>query len=291
MPGPPRPGPGESQVRGGRQGTPARRGRGGYRRDARDVDYEGHQREGLRQSSLVHGADHGRVHRRRARRGLVRAAGNRTKESITSFEILEKYAGVLVRDDYGGYVSYDPQLAGVQQCTAHLLRYLDDAHEIDKVTQVWARQVADVLRAAIKAVKTARESGLTCLDADVLTDLRTRYDQGVAVGISANLSRPWPRTGNHPGLQLANRLHRKADQVWLFTERFDVPPTNNGSESAVRGYKLAVKVSGCWRSLATLKRHCRIRSYLTSSRNHGVRTIDAVRDALSATPWMPPVPA
>ena len=80
-------------------------------------------------------------------------------------------------------------------------------------------------------------------------------------------------------------------QVWLFTERFDVPPTNNGSESAVRGYKLALKISGCWRSLATLKRHCRIRTYLTSTRNHGLRTIDAVRDALSATPWMPPTPA
>jgi len=220
------------------------------------------------------------------------AAGNRTKESITSFEILEKYAGVLVRDDYGGYVSYDPQLAGVQQCTSHLLRYLDDAHEIDQVAQAWARQVADVLRAAIKAVRTAREAGLTCLDADVLADLRTQYDQGVAVGVSTNLSRLWRKDGeNHPGLVLAKRLHLKARQVWLFTTRFDVPPTNNGSEHAVRGYKLAVKISGCWRSLETLKRHCRIRSYLTSSRNHGVRTIDAVRDALSTTPWMPPAPA
>ena len=140
-------------------------------------------------------------------------------------------------------------------------------------------------------MKAARAQGRTCLDADVLADLRTQYDQGVAVGISTNLSRPWPRDGSHPGLKLANRLHRKAAQVWLFTHRFDVPPTNNGSESAMRGYKLALKISGCWRSLATLQRHCRIRSYLTSSRNHGVRAIDAVRDALTATPWMPPTPA
>ena len=28
-----------------------------------------------------------------------------------------------------------------------------------------------------------------------------------------------------------NLLH-----VWLFTTRFDVPPTNNGSESAIRGF-------------------------------------------------------
>lgn len=47
---------------------------------------------------------------------------------------------------------------------------------------------------------------------------------------------------------------------------------------------MALKISGCWRSLATLQRHCRIRSYLTSSRNHGVRAIDAVRDALTGNP-------
>jgi transposase len=54
---------------------------------------------------------------------------------------------------------------------------------------------------------------------------------------------------------------------------------------------MALKISGCWRSLATLQRHCRIRSYLTSSRNHGVRAIDAVRDALTGNPLMPPTPA
>jgi hypothetical protein len=45
------------------------------------------------------------------------AAGNRTKASI--------------RDDYGGYLSYDTTLADVQQCLAHLYRYLEDAYGTD----------------------------------------------------------------------------------------------------------------------------------------------------------------
>ena len=65
------------------------------------------------------------------------AAGNRTKLSITGFGILDGFAGVLVRDDYGGYLSYDAGLAGVQQCLAHLYRYLDDAYAIDPGSQVW----------------------------------------------------------------------------------------------------------------------------------------------------------
>lgn len=215
------------------------------------------------------------------------AAGDRTKTSISSFGILDGYRGVLVRDDYGGYTSYDDDLAGVQQCLAHLLRYLDDAHAIDTDTQAWARQVADALRTAIHEINTARTDGRTDLDTDLLARLRDRFDNGVNVGISTNLSRPWPK-GNHPGLQLARRLKRKAHQVWLFTTRADVPPTNNGSESAIRGFKLAAKVQGCWRTLPTLQRHCRIRSYLVSAPNHGRRPMDAIRDALTANPWMPP---
>jgi transposase/uncharacterized coiled-coil protein SlyX len=218
------------------------------------------------------------------------AAGNRTKLAITGFGILDGFAGVLVRDDYGGYLSYDAGLAGVQQCLAHLYRYLDDAYATDPISQVWTRQAGDALREAAAAVRTARAGNRASLDPALLGRLRHSYDQAVAAGISVNLSRPWHK-GNHPGLILARRLKRKAAQVWLFATRFDVPPTNNGSENAIRGYKLAAKISGCWRTLATLQRHCRIRSYLTTARSHGRHPLAAIRDALAGNTWMPPHPA
>jgi transposase len=215
------------------------------------------------------------------------AAGNRTKASITGFGILDGYRGFLVRDDYGGYVSYDAGLAGVQQCLAHLYRYLDDAYAIDPESQVWTRQAGDALREAALAVRAARDAGRASLDPGLLARLRHSYDQAVAFGISVNLSRPWHK-GKHPGLILARRLKRKAAQVWLFAAHFDVPPTNNGSENAIRGYKLAAKISGCWRTLATLQRHCRIRSYLTTARSHGRHPLAAIGDALNGNCWMPP---
>ena len=61
------------------------------------------------------------------------------------------------------------------------------------------------------------------------------------------------QSGSEPGTPANDQ-----GQVWLLTTRSDVPPTNNGSESAIRGFKLAAKVQGCWRTLATLQRHCRI---------------------------------
>ena len=128
-----------------------------------------------------------------------------------------------------------------------MIRYLDDAYASNTDAQAWARQVADALRGAIHEVNTTRVDDQATPDAGLLTRLRRRFDQGVTVGISTNLSRPWPK-GNHPGLQLAKRHKRKAHQVWLFTTRLDIPATNNGSESAIGGFEIAAKVQGCWRT-------------------------------------------
>src|SRR6266700_7750730 len=146
------------------------------------------------------------------------AAGNRKKPSITAFGILDGYRGVLVRDDYGGYLSYDAGLAGVQQCLAHLYRYLGDAYATGPESQVWTRQAGDALREAAATVRTGRAGHRASLDPALLARLRHRYDQAIAYGISVNLSRPWHK-GNHPGLTLARRLNRKASHVWPFATR------------------------------------------------------------------------
>jgi len=44
---------------------------------------------------------------------------------------------------------------------------------------------------------------------------------------------------------------------------------------------ITAKISGCWRTLATLQRHCRTRSYLTTARSHGHHPLAAIRDALN----------
>src|ERR1035441_6038113 len=103
------------------------------------------------------------------------AAGNRTKAPVSGFGILDGYRGVLVRDDYGGYLSYDAGLAGVQQCRAHLYRYLDDAYATGPVSQAWARQARDALRAAAAAVRTARTGHRASLSPALLARLRHSY--------------------------------------------------------------------------------------------------------------------
>jgi transposase IS66 family protein/uncharacterized protein DUF6444/transposase IS66-like protein len=213
----------------------------------------------------------------------------RTSERIAAMAVFDNWHGVLVRDDYAGWHQFDATLAGVQQCGAHVIRHLQGVLDLDPEAQQWAGQVQKALREANRLVETAAATGRP-INANKLADARWRYDQGVLVGISINLSRPWHK-GNHPGLVLARRLQTKADQVWLYTNDLRVPWTNNASEQALKSPKLHQKVSGYWQTTLTLARFCRVRSYLVTARNHGLNAIDAIHAVLSGTPWLPTLTA
>jgi hypothetical protein len=215
------------------------------------------------------------------------AAPSRSSEAIKGLGVMDGYHGILVRDDYNGWAQFDAQLAGVQQCCAHLARHLKGVHALHPDWQRWAEDVRQVLREARAAVVTAAAAGHTALDPDLLASLRERYDQAVGWGEITNRHRDWDDGKNHPGYVLARRLKAKAGQVWLFTRNFAVPWTNNASEQAIKGPKRHQAVSGYWHSLATLARYCRVRSYLVTSRNHGIQPIDAIHAALTGHPWLP----
>jgi len=214
------------------------------------------------------------------------ATGSRSGPAIAGLGVLEGWHGYLVRDDYAAWHQFDAHLAGVQQCAAHLIRHCKGVLELHPQWQAWAGQVRGILREAAAAVEAARSEGMTQLDPGLLADLRARYDEQVAWGITTNRLRDWHK-GRHPGYNLARRLHDKAEQVWLFAREFRVPWTNNASEQALKGPKRHQAVSGYWHSATTLADYCRVRSYLVSARGHGIRAIDAIHAALAGKPWLP----
>jgi transposase len=238
------------------------------------------------------GAEHVVVIRTPDRRLIsYRPTGSRSGDAIGALGVLDGYTGYLVRDGYTAYQRFETTLAGVQQCCAHIIRRCKGVRVLGPGgVQNWTTQVREALAEAHQAVERAKARGDHALAPQLLADLRTRYDQAVESGRVHNRHRDWP-DGNHPGHTLARWLARHADQVWLFTRAFEVPWTNNACEQAVKSTKRHQAVSGYWHTLATLGRDCRIRSYLTSARNHGIRAIDAVHAALAGTPWLPTLSA
>jgi transposase len=225
-----------------------------------------------------------------ARLRLLLALASRRKAAVGA-AIPAAFAGHLMTDGYAGYQHLLDRIAGIQQCCQHVIRRCRAVAGLGPGSlQSWAEDIIAILRQAHRAVEDARARGDTALGPEVLAGLRERYDKAAAHGIIHNRLRDWA-SGNHPGYALGCWLRDYKEQVFLFTRDFAVDWTNNVSERGAKAAKRHQAVSGYWHSLATLARWCRIRSYLDSAAAHGTTALDAIRDALTGKPWLPPLPA
>ncbi len=66
--------------------------------------------------------------------------------------------------------------------------------------------------------------------------------------------------------------------------------TNNQAERDLRPTTLHRKISGCFRSETGAERFAHLRSYLSTTRKHGIPAIDALTHLYTGEPWMPPQP-
>jgi transposase len=194
-------------------------------------------------------------------------------------------------DGYTGYQHLLSRLAGIQQCCQHITRRCRAVTKLGPGgLQSWAGDIIAILREAHHAVQDARARGSTALDPKLPEELRRRYDEAAAFGVTHNRHRGWD-TGNHPGYPLGRWLQQYKEQVFLLTRDFAVDWTNNVSERGAKAAKRHQAVSGYWHSFATLTRWCRIRSYLDSAAAHGITALDTIRAAIEGNPWLPPLPA
>jgi transposase len=76
---------------------------------------------------------------------------------------------------------------------------------------------------------------------------------------------------------LLERLIDYEDDVLRFMETLIVPFTNNLGENDIRMTKVQQKISGCFRSLEGAYMFCRIRSYLSTCRKHGMNSSEALK--------------
>ena len=220
----------------------------------------------------------------------LQALASRRKGDVAA-GIPAAFTGLLMTDGYTGYQHLLSRLAGIQQCCQHIIRRCRAVIKLGPGgLQSWAGDIIAILREAHQAVDDARARGSTALGADLLDELRQRYDEAAAFGITHNRLRAW-HDGNHPGYALGCWLREYKEQVFLFTRDFAADWTTNVAERGAKAAKRHQAVSGYWHSLATLARWCRIRSYLDSAAAHGITALDAIRDALTGKPWLPPLPA
>jgi transposase len=221
---------------------------------------------------------------------FLQALASRRKGSVGG-GIPAAFTGHLMTDGYTGYQHLLDRIAGIGQCSQHIIRRARQVLKLGPGSlQDWAADIIAILRDAHAAVEDARARGSTSLAPQVLDGLRERYDTAAEFGRVHNRLRDWDK-GNHPGYALACWLRDYKEQVFLFTRDFNVDWTNNVSERGAKKAKRRQAVSGYWQTLATLSRWCRIASYLDSAAAHGTAALDAVRAVIEGHPWLPPLPA
>jgi transposase len=214
------------------------------------------------------------------------ALADRDTASFTAF-VLPDLAGVVVHDRYNVYDN--PRLGTLthQLCCAHLLRDLEDAAQVYPDAS-WPAQITTALQQLIHAGNCAREHGLPAVPAGVTGPLITAYRDAVEAGLASLEQRGAPRRPR--GMRLLEDLHYREADVLRFVTDLRIPPTSNQAERDLRPARTQEKISGRLRSETTTRHRYAIRGYLSTATKHRADALTVLRDALTGTPWMPPIP-
>ena len=188
--------------------------------------------------------------------------------------ILPNFDGVLCHDHWKPYYKYDCDHA---LCNAHHIRELTCAFE--QYEQKWAKSMQDLLEEI--NVKTIKASG--CLSEKQQDAYRLKYRKLLA---EADVECPPPKDKRKKGQRgrikkskprnLLERLRDYEADTLRFMTSIEVPFTNNQGERDIRMTKVQQKISGCFRSMNGAQIFCRVRSYLSTCKKHGISATTAL---------------
>lgn len=214
--------------------------------------------------------------------------GDRDLATFKAFVLKDLTASVIVHDRYQLYDSAEFGELTHQLCCAHLLRDLAGAAETYPDAH-WPTQITDALRGLIHLANLARDAGRGAIDPAGSDELVKQFRHGVLVGLSQTTSHG-DRPGERKARLLLEVLRDREPDVLRFAHDLKVPPTSNQAERDLRPGKIQQKISGRLTSQARTTDRYRIRGYLSTAAKHGHNMIDALCDAITGRPWMPPAP-
>jgi transposase len=218
---------------------------------------------------------------------------SRGRKALDAIGIAPQFRGTSVHDGFRSYQGYCFTHAW---CNVHHLRELTFVEE--ELKQDWARKMKELLLSMKASVEQAKALGQHELDMLELARLLRRSDEILTEGYQANPPPAAPkkseqakrtpgRPKHSPARNLLDRLSKGKWATLRFLHDFAVPFDNNQAERDLRMIKVQQKVSGCFRTEDGVAMFCRIRSYLSTLRKHGIELLAALDHALAGHPVLP----
>lgn len=203
------------------------------------------------------------------------AHAKRGGDAILAMGVLQNFHGLLGHDHWKTYFQFD---CVHFLCNAHHLRELERAGQQDG--QRWALKMQSLLLEINDA--TIQAGG--CLEEAAAKKFRSRYrniltrgDSECPPAVSQNPSGKRLRTAQSKSRNLLERLRDFEAETLRFMTDPLVPFTNNQCENDLRMTKVQQKISGCFRSFEGAQIFCRVRSYLSTCRKHGIQATEALQ--------------
>jgi transposase len=195
-------------------------------------------------------------------------------DALNEIGILPFFKGIICHDHWKPYFQY----GGLHSlCNAHHLRELERAREQDG--QEWASEMSDLLKEINEATRSAGGRLETAESERYRKRYRDLLDKAEATCPAPDETKRKGQRGRMARSKSRNLLERLRDfenDVLRFMVEPLVPFSNNQAENDLRMTKVHQKISGCFRSIDGAKIFCRIRSYLSTCRKHGVSSSDAL---------------
>jgi len=136
----------------------------------------------------------------------------------------------IVSDCWASYFKTNAQ--SHQICTAHILRELQYLTERYK-NQTWSGRITKLIKAALKIHCSQN------IDSNIITRINNKLKELINEVVDKSFKKI---------IALQKRLAKYQDYLFLFLKNELVPPDNNGSERAIRNFKVKQKISGFFKT-------------------------------------------
>jgi transposase len=198
------------------------------------------------------------------------AAATRAKSVVAEF-LGAFRPDFWVSDRYGGQLGWAQKEN--QVCLAHLIR--DTQFAIDAGDEIFAPGFRHLL-------------GRACRIGRRRSDLADATLKTYAARLEAKLDELMARSPtNAEGAKLQRGIKKVRRHLFVFITNRDIPPTNNGSERALRPCAVFRKITNGFRTEWGAGLYADIRSVIETGRRRGITALDAVRLTLAGQPLQP----